>query len=109
MVKQLLMTEQSGSVDLEADNYYTVEKILDKKKQGKKNMFLVKWEGYPESEATWEPSSNLRNVKDMLTLFEAELVNKQTSKLADAITFKEITNLGANSKSNTNCSSNEAS
>jgi hypothetical protein len=30
-----------------------VEKIVDRKKKGKKEMILVKWLGYPESANSW--------------------------------------------------------
>ena len=54
----------------EEEEYYIVEKILDKKKEGKKIFYYVKWVGYPESENTWEPLSNLTNVKQMLKEFD---------------------------------------
>jgi hypothetical protein len=53
-------------VSEEEENIFLVDKILDKKKQGKKTFYLVKWEGFPESEATWEPPINLRNVKNII-------------------------------------------
>jgi hypothetical protein len=33
-------------------------------------MYFVKWDGFNESEGTWEPLRNLRNVKDMVKEFE---------------------------------------
>lgn len=50
-----------------------MEKILDKKKEGKKTLYRVKWEGFSENEATWEPLSNLSNVKEMVQEFEKSL------------------------------------
>ena len=38
---------------------FVVQKILDKKKVNGKIYYKVKWKGYPESEATWEPRSQL--------------------------------------------------
>ena len=49
-------------------NLYTVESILrhrwtpGKNKTRKWIQFLVKWEGYDEVEATWEPWSNMSKV-----------------------------------------------
>jgi hypothetical protein len=34
---------------LSDEEYYTVEKILEKSKKGKKTLYLVKWDGWPES------------------------------------------------------------
>nr|POF17929.1 retrotransposon-derived protein peg10 [Quercus suber] len=50
------------------DDEYVVEKILKKKGQN----YLVKWEGYPSSENTWEPKENLHNCKDLLRRFEEQ-------------------------------------
>jgi len=38
---------------------FTVEKILDKRREGRRIFYYVKWEGYGEDQATWEPLSNL--------------------------------------------------
>jgi len=32
--------------------------------------YLVKWTGYPDSQNTWEPVSNLSNVRDMIRTFD---------------------------------------
>src|SRR5262249_49716949 len=34
--------------------------------------YLVKWVGYPETEATWEPKRNLRNALRMIEDYEAQ-------------------------------------
>lgn len=51
---------------------YTVEKILDSKKENGLQLFLVKWDGYDISESTWEPRSHLSNAKLVLEEFERE-------------------------------------
>lgn len=43
------------TIDDEDDDIYTVEHIVDKKKEGLKTFYLVKWEGFPHSQNTWEP------------------------------------------------------
>ena len=45
------------------DDYYHVEKILDKKRIKGKIKYLIKWKGYSMKECTWEPLINLKNVK----------------------------------------------
>jgi hypothetical protein len=37
---------------------------------------LVKWKGYSKSQATWEPLSNLRNVKPMIEAYEVSYKKK---------------------------------
>lgn len=45
----------------EENGMYKVVSVLDKKKIGKKQFFLVHWEGYNSSDATWEPRKNIPN------------------------------------------------
>ena len=47
---------------------YEVEKILDKRKHYGKIQYLIKWKGYPLSEASWEPENYL-NCPDLLEEF----------------------------------------
>lgn len=68
---KLLPSEEAQVQDSE-DEYYIVEKILDRKKEGKKFLYKVKWEGYPESSCTWEPLSNLQNVREMVKDFDKQ-------------------------------------
>ena len=50
---------------------YEVEVILDERgSQGNKE-YLVKWKGFPEDAATWEPEANLDNCAAMLRAFRA--------------------------------------
>lgn len=37
------------------------KQVLDVKKEGRRTLYEVKWEGYPDSENTWEPAANLKN------------------------------------------------
>lgn len=74
------MSEKGSSLDLDSEsdsaNYYEVEKIL--KRRGNSNGFeyLVKWENFPVSEATWEPEEHLDNVKWLIESFNLTL-NKE--------------------------------
>ena len=60
--------------ELEGENVFIVEKILDhkdKKRPGKaknkhKRMFLIRWAGYTPSDDTWEPEENLLECKEAL-------------------------------------------
>lgn len=49
---------------------YQVEKILAKKVEKGVLKYLLKWEGYPESDSTWEPAKQLDNIKQMINQFE---------------------------------------
>ena len=52
---------------------WLVEQILEKKVQGGKAYYLVKWQGYGKEEATWEPLENVMYVKDMVDSYEEKL------------------------------------
>jgi len=72
--KPKVKTAPQKAADMEVESgdetYFEVDKILDKRMNGKRAQFLVKWVGYTETEATWEPAANLQNVKDMIKEFE---------------------------------------
>lgn len=51
-------------------NTYVVEKILEKKRVAGELLYLIKWVGWPKSQATWEPVRNLKNVQWMIDEFE---------------------------------------
>jgi hypothetical protein len=46
-------------VNRKNNEVYEVERILAEKKEGTKQMFLIKWLNYPDSEISWEPSVNV--------------------------------------------------
>ena len=47
----------------EEEAEFEVEAILSSKLRRNRTEFLIKWKGYPHSENTWEPESNLHNAK----------------------------------------------
>ena len=52
------------------DEWY-VEKIINKRTKKNRIEYLVKWEGYPEWESTWEPLSNLNHAKEAVAEYES--------------------------------------
>ena len=38
---------------------YKVERIVSRRRKGRGFQYLLKWDGYPEYEASWEPASNI--------------------------------------------------
>lgn len=69
--------QKTPEKDKDSDEHYIVEKIIQKKRIGKKTLYLVQWEGFGESDATWEPLNNLKNIKDMVKEFDSKVAKEQ--------------------------------
>ena len=54
-----LNAPNTGMVVAGGDEGFLVENIVGHRKSRKGIEFLVKWQGYPSSENTWEPRENL--------------------------------------------------
>ena len=64
----------------DSDGFFEVEKILSIRTFGKKKKALVKWLGYPLSEATWEPIKNVRAPQLLREYREAQKKKKKKKK-----------------------------
>ena len=53
-----------------SQEYFNIEKILDRRKINGRFEYLIKWEGYSENESTWEPVKNLKNAKPLLEEYD---------------------------------------
>lgn len=56
-------------VEVEGEEEYEVEEVLDSKLVGRGLRYLVKWKGYGEGNNSWEPAKNLENAKDLVKAF----------------------------------------
>ena len=63
-----------------SDDYYAIEKIITRKKFGKKRMYLIKWLGYPLKDCSWEPVSNLRSISNMIENFDKNFPHSKDKK-----------------------------
>jgi len=55
---------------------YEVEDIIDHRGSRHRRQYLVKWRGYPPSEATWETKTNLKHAPDVLRHYEDSLTRE---------------------------------
>ncbi|XP_065220425.1 uncharacterized protein Chro isoform X2 [Planococcus citri] len=64
--------ENEKELDEEIEEDFVVEKIVGKRYNHKKKRveYLLKWEGYPPEQNTWEPLSNLTTCKSLLQEYE---------------------------------------
>jgi hypothetical protein len=60
------MNQANKSNSTKNDKCYDVEYIITRRTEGKQNYYLIKWEGYPIKDCSWEPTSHLSNVMDMV-------------------------------------------
>src|SRR6202000_2685884 len=52
-----------SQVESTSEDSYVVEKVLDHRKIGNKIQYLVKWQGYPDEDNTWEPESHFETIE----------------------------------------------
>lgn len=62
------------------DPVYEVEHILDSRETGHGEEFLIKWKGFPDSAATWEPLEHLDGCKDLLRAYRASKTRQASRK-----------------------------
>jgi Chromo (CHRromatin Organisation MOdifier) domain len=55
---------------LNGEEVYNVETILKHKKRGWSYQYLIKWKGYPISEALWEPETAFSNDGNLLSTYK---------------------------------------
>jgi hypothetical protein len=57
---------------LDAQPEYEVEQILDSRRRRRRLEYLVKWKGYPISDNSWEPATNVANSPQLLDEFHSD-------------------------------------
>ena len=57
-------------IQVDGDDEYEVEAILDRRTRRRRLEYLIKWLSYPDSENTWEPAANLSHAQDLLLAYD---------------------------------------
>jgi hypothetical protein len=55
-----------GPIEVEGEEAWVVEKIVDDRKKNRCHQFLVHWQGHPEYEAIWEPPAHLAGSQELV-------------------------------------------
>jgi len=71
---------RSTSQKKNSSEYFKVDRIVAMDDKGPIVRFLVKWEGYPDSQNTWEPLENLKDCPSVLEEFFSGLNNKSAKR-----------------------------
>lgn len=77
-----------------SEDEYVVEKILAKRFNPKKKYYeyLLKWEGYPHEQNTWEPVHNMAACDKLVETFERNLAKQKAAQQAQMQAQKLVTN-----------------
>jgi len=63
-------------IEVDNNEEFEVEEILDSRRRRNKLEYLVYWRGYDISERTWEPSRNLANASAKVKVFHQQYPSK---------------------------------
>lgn len=63
--------EPPEAIDIEGEEEWEVESILDAEGRGKKRTYLVKWKGWSSDYDSWEPVEHLDNAKEIIEKYNA--------------------------------------
>ncbi|XP_052589082.1 M-phase phosphoprotein 8 isoform X2 [Peromyscus californicus insignis] len=74
-------TEVVGDSEEDGDDVFEVEKILDMKCEGGKNLYKVRWKGYTSDDDTWEPEVHLEDCKEVLLEFRKKLAENKAKAI----------------------------
>jgi hypothetical protein len=65
-------TELPLPIPIEGEEEWQVEQILDHRVRRGKRQYLVRWLGFPPSEDTWEPETNLEHAQQKLREYQVD-------------------------------------
>ncbi|CAF1574903.1 unnamed protein product [Rotaria magnacalcarata] len=79
---------------------YEIERIVDKRYRNDNIEYFIKWRGYPDSQNTWEPSSNIQGEEEseLLAEYEALVKRQQQQKTYNSGPRSTMNNFSPNKR-----------
>lgn len=68
--------ERPPPIVIDQEEQSEVKRGLDSRISRRCLFYLIQWKGYPDSENTWEPAANLKNVYELIHEFHYQYPNK---------------------------------
>ena len=63
--------KRPGPQIVQGQKEYEVEEILNHRKRGRGYQYLIKWKGYPSSENSWLPASQMKSASTLVKQFHS--------------------------------------
>jgi hypothetical protein len=67
---------EPGPLEVEGEEEYEVEEIIDSERRQDGWYYRVKWKGYGPESNTWEPKANLEHAENILKKYHQKLLKK---------------------------------
>jgi hypothetical protein len=67
---------EPGPLEVEGEEEYEVEEIIDSERHPDGWYYRVKWKGYGPESNTWEPKDNLEHAENILRKYHQKLLKK---------------------------------
>ncbi|XP_031218154.1 M-phase phosphoprotein 8 isoform X2 [Mastomys coucha] len=81
-----------GDSEEDGDDVFEVERILDMKCEGGKNLYKVRWKGYTSEDDTWEPEVHLEDCKEVLLEFRKKVAENKAKAVRKDIQRLSLNN-----------------
>ena len=69
--------------DADGNPLFEIERILERKKSGNSFQYLIKWQGYPDEDNSWEPKANILGKAAKQMMQEIDRKSKLLAKPKD--------------------------
>jgi hypothetical protein len=70
------INREPGPLEVEGEEEYEVEEIIDSERRPNGWCYRIKWKGYGPESNTWEPKTNLEHADDILKKYHQKLLKK---------------------------------